>query len=108
MVSIGNQDLVQVNGNQEGTRVVITNFNQPQGNPEMGHPRTVSSKYWLQISRGPKKIALIVANKGTQILIVGAIAQHAVRQGTVQGHANYHQKKVEEEKKEKEEEKNGL
>ena len=36
MVSIGNQDLVQVNGNREGTRVVITNFNQPQGNPEMG------------------------------------------------------------------------
>ena len=44
MVSIGNRDLVQVNGNQEGTRVVKTNFNQPQGNPEMGHPRTSSSQ----------------------------------------------------------------
>ena len=38
----GNQDLV--NGNREGTGVVSTNFNQPQGIPEMGHHQVISSQ----------------------------------------------------------------
>ena len=37
MVYDGNRDLVSANGNREVANVVMTNFNQPQGNPEMGH-----------------------------------------------------------------------
>ena len=39
MVSTGgNRDLVSAIGNDGGARVMsTTNFNQPQGNPEMGH-----------------------------------------------------------------------
>ena len=44
MVFNGNRDSVSDNGNREGARVEITNFNQPQASPEMGHPRKTSSK----------------------------------------------------------------
>ena len=43
MVSIGDRDLVSDNGNREGARVVTANFDQPQGNPEMGIIQTKSS-----------------------------------------------------------------
>ena len=36
MVYDGNRDWVSANGNREVANVVMTNFNQPQGNPEMG------------------------------------------------------------------------
>ena len=44
MVYDGNRDLVSVNGNREVARVVMTNFNQPQGNPEMGQFSNKSSQ----------------------------------------------------------------
>ena len=44
MVSNGNRDLVHVNGNWEGARVVSTNFNQPQGIPNKGNHQVKSSK----------------------------------------------------------------
>ena len=59
----------------------------------------------LQKSRGQKKIALIVANKAIQKVIVGAFAWHVVSQVTIQGYVNYHRKELEQEKKEREKEK---
>ena len=43
MVYEGNRDLVSDNGNREVAKVVMTNFNQPQGNPEMGQFSSNSS-----------------------------------------------------------------
>ena len=45
MVYDGNRDWVSANGNREVANVVMTNFNQPQGNPEMGQFSNKSSIY---------------------------------------------------------------
>ena len=49
MVYDGNRDWVSANGNREVANVVMTNFNQPQGNPEMGQFSSKSSEDKVEV-----------------------------------------------------------